>query len=322
MDKEKFLELVEKQAQGKTTPQEDQFIFSFYDRLQARDQDVELNPSEFIGIQNRIKANIDSRILKKSTTRLNDFSHIGRIAAAVAILISFTLLIFYAFQKTETVQMLSRNTNEQQKAMVTLTDGTRVYLNSLSEIRFPKKFGADSRMVELDGEAFFEVVPDQDRPFTVISNGVITKVLGTSFNLNASSDKDVVVAVKTGKVEVSELENLSQTVVLVPNQKATFVLDSKKFLVEEADLDFYLDWRNKNISFDLKPLDKVMERIGRMYNVQVNLHGYNGEGCLIKATYVNDNLYSILYGLRNLVEFEYQWLDESTLEINYKGCKN
>lgn len=319
MDKEKFLEMVEKQAQGRSTPLEDQLIFNFYDQLQKRVLEEDIDPSELKGIQNRIKAKIDSRTLKNP--KILKFLYFGRIAAAVALLISFTLLVFYSFQKPEAVQMLSRSTNQQQKAMVTLTDGTRVYLNSVSEIRFPEKFGTDNRRVELDGEAFFEVVSDPERPFTVMSNGIITKVLGTSFNLNASSDKDVVVAVRTGKVEVAELENLAQTVVLFPNQKATFVLDSKKLLVEEADMD-YLDWRNKNITFDLNSLDEVMERIARVYNIQVNLKGYHGESCLIRATYSNKNLYSILYGLQNLVDFEHKWLDETTLEINYKGCEN
>ncbi|WP_373494383.1 FecR family protein [Aquiflexum sp.] len=322
MNREKFLELVEKQAQGNTTPHEDQLIFSFYDRLQAEGREHEIDASELKSIQNRIKANIDSRIHKKPIARQVDFRYMGRIAAAVALLISFTLLIFYTFQKPESVKLLSRTTNERQKAMVTLTDGTQVYLNSLSEIRFPEKFTAESRTVELDGEAFFEVVPDQDRPFSVISNGVITKVLGTSFNLNASSDKDVVVAVRTGKVEVSDMANLSQNVVLLPNQKATFVLDSKKLQVEEADLDYYLSWRNKTITFEMNPLDEVLDRIARVYNIEVNLNGYDGKSCLIRATYPNNNLFSILYGLQNLVDFEYQWLDKKTLEFNFKGCKN
>jgi transmembrane sensor len=323
MDKEKFLELVEKQAQGNTNAQEDQLIFNFYDRLQVKKQADGIDAAELESIQIRIKANIDSRIQKKqSKTRRFSFPYIGRIAAAVAFLISFTLLIFYAYQKSDSVQLLSRTTNERQKALVTLIDGTQVYLNSQSEIRFPEKFAADSRTVELDGEAFFEVTSDPERPFTVLSNGVMTKVLGTSFNLNASSEKDVVVAVRTGKVEVSDLENLSQNVVLLPNQKATYVLESKKLQVEEADLDYYLDWRNKTITFDLNPLDEVLQRIGRVYNIDVVLNGYDNNSCLIRATYSNSNLFSILYGLQNLVDFEYHWLDKKTLEINYKGCKN
>lgn len=92
--------------------------------------------------------------------------------------------------------------------------------------------------------------------------------------------------------------------------------------MEDADLDYYLDWRNKSITFDLNPLDEVLERIGRVYNVEIKLKGKKVKGCLIKATYANTNLNSIIYGLQNLVDFEYHWLDETTLEINYKGCKN
>lgn len=323
MDKQKFLELIEKQAQGRTTPEEDQLIFDVYDRMQEKELPIITNESEEIDIKNRIKESIERRIsrdIAKPTVKFIPW--VLRTAAAVSILIALTFSIVYFTQQEKTVQMLSRSTNQEQKATITLTDGTKVHLNVLSSISFPEQFDKNNRSVVVQGEAFFEVTPDKKRPFIVEANGVKTKVLGTSFNINSYNGDDVIVAVKTGKVEVSAPEDNSNKVVLLPNQKATFERSSKNLLVEEVDMDYYLDWRNKTITFNLNSMEEVVTRLSRVYNMKIDLKGYQGNDCLIKASYPNDNLYSVLYGLQNLVDFEYTWKGEKTLEIIYKGCKN
>lgn len=323
MDKQKFLELLNKQVQGKTTPEEDQLIFNIYDRMQKKELPILTDEFEEIEIKKRIKNSIDQRIsgrYAKPTVKIIPW--LIKVAATISIIIALTYSIVYFIQQDTNVQMLSRSTNQEQKATITLTDGTKVHLNVLSTISFPEQFDNNHRTVIVQGEAFFEVTPDKNRPFIVESNGVQTKVLGTSFNVNSYNGDDVIVAVKTGKVEVSAPEDQSRKVVLLPNQKATFERASKNLLVEDIDMDYYLDWRNKTITFNLNSMEEVVSRLSRVYNMKIELIGYHENDCMIKASYPNNNLYSVLYGLQNLVDFEYNWKGEKTLEIVYKGCKN
>lgn len=323
MDKQKFLELLNKQVQGKTTPEEDQLIFKIYDRMQNKELPILTDEFEEIEIKKRIKNSIDQRIsgrYAKQTVKIIPW--LIKVAATISIIIALTYSVVYFIQQDTNVQMLSRSTNQEQKATITLTDGTKVHLNVLSSISFPDQFDNSHRTVIVQGEAFFEVTPDKNRPFIVEANGVQTKVLGTSFNVNSYNGDDVIVAVKTGKVEVSAPEDQSRKVVLLPNQKATFERASKNLLVEEIDMDYYLDWRNKTITFNLNSMEEVVSRLSRVYNMKIELIGYQENDCLIKASYPNNNLYSVLYGLQNLVDFEYNWKGEKTLEIIYKGCKN
>jgi transmembrane sensor len=327
MDKDKFLKLLDKQADGQTSPEEDELIFQLFDQAQSSAvtpfDDVE---DEFLSrskILSAINENIDrdkaDKIEKK--TRKVVFQDWIKYAAIFIMMAAASIIFYQQIDVLPQSNMMAKSTNQEQKATITLSDGTKVHLNVLSEIRFPEVFEGNNRTVEVRGEAFFEVAKDSSRPFLVQSNGVTTKVLGTSFNINSYNGDDVVVAVKTGSVQVSSMEEVEKKVVLSPNQKAIFKRAQKEFTVEEIDINYYLDWRNRTIAFNLESLDQVFNRLARVYNLEIDLIGFDGS-CAIKASFPNNNLYSVLYGLENLVDFEYVWKGEKKLQVIYKGCKN
>jgi hypothetical protein len=103
------------------------------------------------------------------------------------------------FGSSKETKFITSSTPRGQKSLITLPDGSRVFLNSESSISYPEFFSKDKREISLTGEAFFDVTRDENRPCIIHSGNVVTKVLGTSFNIQAFDGKDILVTVATGK---------------------------------------------------------------------------------------------------------------------------
>jgi len=214
-----------------------------------------------------------------------------------------------------------RSTNERQKATITLPDGSLAYLNTNTSLRFPRKFESGHRLVELDGEAFFEVVSDKAAVFEVQSQGVRTKVLGTRFNVKAHRKSAVKVAVQQGSVAVYQQGMEKETRVnLQPNQMATVFPDRGEIRVEEVDPEGFLAWKAQSVSFDLATFDEVIHRLAAIYNYSIDIEGEGLDRCQIKATYTNGNLYAVLHGLKNLVDFDIKKTGERKVTLYFKQC--
>lgn len=150
-----------------------------------------------------------------------------------------------------------------------LSDGTVVYLNAMSELRFPVNFVGEKREVELSGEAYFEVQKDASRPFIVRTGGLQIKVLGTEFNVCAYREKkSIKTTLVQGSVELS-VQGEGQSVVLRPNQQAKFSKKSGNIKVKEVDVSSYIAW--KNGMFDIRDweLEDIMEYLMRWYDINV-----------------------------------------------------
>ena len=146
----------------------------------------------------------------------------------------------------------------------TLSDGTNVWLNADSKLRFPMVFSGDSREVYLEGEAYFEVIKDSLAPFIVHTNVTTTRVLGTSFGIKAYEDEEVRTTLVEGKVEVRMGEH--QTI-LKPGQQ--FVCLEDDFVIRNVDVMAYTSWRYDRFAFDDETLDVLLKQLERWYNIQV-----------------------------------------------------
>ena len=150
-----------------------------------------------------------------------------------------------------------------------LSDGTRVWLNSESELEFPVFFGKGERVVRLGGEAFFEVTPDAARPFIVRTNDIRTRVLGTSFNIKAyKNEADVITTLFTGKVDVASLADTTGKVVLSPGKQAGWNPQTGKLSVSEANLDNVIAWKEGMFVFNKENIEVVTRQIERWYGVK------------------------------------------------------
>jgi transmembrane sensor len=154
---------------------------------------------------------------------------------------------------------------------VSLPDGSKVWLNAVSSLKYPTVFKNDQRIVELNGEAYFEVSKDASRPFVVVSGGTNVQVLGTHFNINAYTDEpQIKVTLTEGKVRVNE------ATVLKPNQQAV-IEKSGQVKTIEADLETDLAWKQQLFIFKATPLDIVMRQVARWYDADIDYQAQTAE---------------------------------------------
>jgi transmembrane sensor len=181
------------------------------------------------------------------------------------------------------------------KYQVTLSDGTRVWLNALSSIRFPTTFKGSIRSVDLTGEAYFEVAKDKRKPFHVNANGVDVQVLGTEFNVNAYPDEP---SIKTTLVQGSvRLAKANATLLLKPGEEGQTSGTSGLVLDKDVDIDQALAWKNGKFSFEGADIRTIMRQIGRWYNVEVRYQGDPGDYLFDGQIGRDLNLSEVLAGL-------------------------
>ena len=179
---------------------------------------------------------------------------------------------------------------------VTLSDGTRVWLNALSSIRFPATFVKSGlRSVDLTGEAYFEVAKDKRRPFQVNANGVEVQVLATEFNVNAYPDEP---SIKTTLVRGSvRLATANATLLLRQGEEGQTTGTSGLLLDKNVNIDQTLAWKNGKFSFEGANIRTIMRQIGRWYNVEVHYQGDPGDNLFDGQIGRDLNLSEVLTGL-------------------------
>lgn len=178
--------------------------------------------------------------------------------------------LIYEKQKAVTVNQLTYNTIITPlggEYKLTLMDGTKVWLNSGSKLRYPSQFASKTRKVELQGEAYFQVAKDSVHPFVVDLNKAQVKVLGTSFNVNAYLDK-IVTTLEEGIVEVSD-ELFGEQQKLMPNEQFYFNITTGKYEKRTVDSRIYTAWKDGRFVFENESLESIMSRISRWYDVDV-----------------------------------------------------
>jgi hypothetical protein len=149
--------------------------------------------------------------------------------------------------------------------IMTLADGTRVWLNAETEMRYPVVFGKDTREVYVKGEAYFEVAKDASSPFIVHASGVATRVLGTSFNVMAYEGEDrVEITLVTGNVEV---EDAGSRCPLMPGWQAVVDRETHRIARREVNVAAYTSWRNGLFDFGEMTLEELVVKLGRWYDV-------------------------------------------------------
>lgn len=167
---------------------------------------------------------------------------------------------------------------------VVLCDGTEVWLNANSNFVYPTAFVGNERVVTLEGEAYFKVAKDANRPFIVKTPTVQTRVLGTEFNIRSYSPEDTHIVLINGKVEVSNTQGGSYTQ-LYPGEDAHLQPDGN-FVLTEVDLDSYVYWKDGYFYFDDVTLKDIMQNLGRWYNVNIEFR--NKEAMGYKMHFVSD----------------------------------
>ncbi|SIT16168.1 FecR family protein [Chryseobacterium gambrini] len=199
------------------------------------------------------------------------------------------------------VQFATLTTPRKGQYKITLPDGTKVWLNAESSLRYPTKFTDKDRYVELQGEGFFDVAHDQTKPFIVASNGQQVKVLGTKFNINSySNEPSVRTTLISGRVELLSSRDKA-TVILVPGQQAKLVNDG--FAVNSVDTEPFIAWTSNEFQFKGATLQEVLRQVERWYGVDVDYN--NIPNIKVNGTISREKkLSSVLYALEKITDLQ------------------
>ena len=178
--------------------------------------------------------------------------------------------IFYETKQANIADGASRyntfSTPKGSSYRILLPDGTKVWLNTASSIRYPVAFTGNERNVSLSGEAYFEVAKDASKPFKVAANGSIIQVLGTHFNVSAYADEEqTTTTLVEGAVNVSKNEN---TVTLRPSEQA--VVDALTGAIRQSTVDVRsaVAWKDGYFRFDDDPIEEIVYKVSRWYDIE------------------------------------------------------
>ena len=276
----------------------------------------------------RVFSDIKSRISQE--TELVDFNmrvskkkSMGwmRIAASVVSFISLGALSYYEvsdpFSHLNLIgyNLVEADAGNQQTQL--LADGSTVYLNGDSRLKYKINSEAKERKLYLEGEAFFNVARDETKPFVIGLEDSQVQVLGTSFNIKAyPEDGQISTSVLTGRVafEASKSESL----ILVPGNKGVIDKDNKSIAKLNVDNSRDVAWMEKGLYFENTSLSDMAKSLYRMYGVKVKLTVGSLKNLKITAKFENEKFEEVLKILSMTNEFSYE-IDDKLVVIGRKG---
>ena len=199
------------------------------------------------------------------------------IAYAAAVFIPIALIIGLFIRINSQVDLLADGGYDEvyvpngERMQLLFQDGSKVHLNSGSRIRYPKKFGLSERKVYLEGEAWFEVAKNKNRPFIVDLSYMDIKVLGTTFDVKAYPEEEAIfVALETGSIELKSRSFKSYQ--LRPGEKAVYNKASGRCeVLRSHDVKMYSAWRRNVLVFKSAPLSDVMKTLARTYDISFDV---------------------------------------------------
>lgn len=171
---------------------------------------------------------------------------------------------------------------------LTLSDGTRVWMNAGSKLSYPEFFDGKEREVTLTGEAYFEVVHDEEVPFVVKTADMGITVLGTSFNVKAyPEDECVITTLATGRIKQKYISS-GEEIVLNPSDQSVFMKSSGLLRRERVDVSEVIGWKNGRVILKNKSLDEIFKELARWYDFDVE---YKNESLRYTRFYLNIDRY-------------------------------
>ncbi|WP_293786390.1 FecR family protein [uncultured Pedobacter sp.] len=258
-----------------------------------------------------VQQHIKNSAEQPATVRKTNYRIYLTIAAAIVVIALLPIIYFNNFhpKKMEAVAYHEIYNPRGQKRLVTLPDGSNVYLNGDTKIRYALNFNTGKRIVYLAGEAFFDVQHRSRQPFIVYTGNVSTTVLGTSFNINAYLySKNISVTVQTGKVGVvfKNQGKMPNVQFLVPNQQISINKNDGQFTRKEVNAVDFESWREYKIFFYDKPLSEIAEVIAREYDLDVEIKKETLKGIKLTAKFDKCSVKQIMDVIARLSDSKYE----------------
>lgn len=239
-----------------------------------------------------------------------------RYAAAIVGVIVLAAGLAYWFRNKAEELVVASAAHGQVREML-LPDGTKVWLNQSSVLKYPRAFEGKERHVYLDGEAYFEVARNHEKPFTVKSQAMDVRVLGTSFNIKCRPDNSFAeTTLVEGEVEVKDKSDKGR-ITLLPGQKAVLNRVTGRMQVKQVDPKMEIVWHNDLIPFEKSSIFQIAAALERFYGVKIilspDVDSTNTYSGVLKK---KDNIESVLKSLRNSIPFNYKKVDDNNIFIS------
>jgi ferric-dicitrate binding protein FerR (iron transport regulator) len=342
MKSEEFKSLLEKYVRGECTLQEEQLINEWYENIETSEEDTAPLLSE---LSNEYRQAVEDRIWAKVNPQphRSRWRYVLRIAAALVLIsTSAVLIIRFGYDREPANELVQTSPSitpaEDQQEHITnngskpfslqLPDGSQVELQPRSEIVFDKNFDKELREVKLSGEAQFNVRRDEKRPFRVYSEEVVTQVLGTSFIVKAyQNDKEVTVAVKSGKVSVYATHDVKASkkdespIILAPNQRAVYNRNDNKVIREVVQHPEIILPKSDlfKMSFEETPVAAIFDVLKENYGIDIVYNKETLTRCTITTAMSDEGLFERIEVICKAINATYR-VHDGVILIESPGC--
>lgn len=322
MEKEKLIKFLN----GACTQQEEEQIKKWLDQHGSDEKVNEIFRDTWDNIQKAPKVPQLDKILQKVHQKIdpdkgrkirsinNNFIGI----AASLILFAALAFMFFDFGKStpdqpqqELATVFKRETKAGEKLKLRLPDQTYVIVNSNSSIEFDSDYGKENRFIKIQGEAYFDVAPNKEKPFIVDSGELHTTALGTEFNVFSRNGKEEI-ALTEGKVKVEVEDSLATSILsetLDPGEKATFKENDSKITNSDFDPSILTAWKEGRIQFKRKRLKEIFSDLQNWYGVEFQVPLNLNTNRKVSGEFNNESLENILEGLSFSMGFTYSIQD-------------
>ncbi|MFC4874578.1 FecR family protein [Negadavirga shengliensis] len=239
-------------------------------------------------------------------------SHAGyRVASMLVFVMGLGFLASYFLTETATEELPpvvyeERSTVPGLKAHFTLSDGSKVILNSGSKLRYVKNFGRDRREIFLEGEAFFTVAKDSLRPFVVQTGEVKTTALGTSFNIKSYGTASLDISLLTGKVSVEMPLGETPYLTLIPGEALNINIPDSQIMKGRFEEEMVIGWTKKLLIFQQTPLPEAIRTLENWYGVTFEIHNQPEDEVLFSGRFHDETLEIVLSGLSYAAKFDFE----------------
>jgi len=249
----------------------------------------------------------------------------GVAAVLIGLLILSVVLMYqYSAKPSQTIAtLITKKANAGEVLKLVLPDSSTIWLNAESEITFSSQFTSENqRVINLIGEAYFDVKHDESHPFIVKSGELVTTVYGTSFNVRAySNENEIAVAVQSGKVGVNHSSGKHETQFLLPKNKLVYQLKNKLFNKADMPRNEVNSWINGVLIFDQTPIDEVFATLSRKFDVKINTEKLHTKNCKLTAQFKNNSLPKVLETLKLVMNIQSKQINQTIFLEGGNTCK-
>lgn len=296
-------------------PEEEQM--SYYRKRWLESARKEMDYEQQKKIFFRLKQQI--RLAGKSKDKRFTIPQWAHYAAAILLCVAMGISSYLYVNNSKTIPGYKEYTvtaDKGQRASVVLPDGTKVWLNSHTNITYSNDYATDKRIVALKGEAYFEVAKDSLHPFLVRAGGMEVEALGTSFNVKAyEEDSKIVATLFTGKLRTTAG---GKETILLPDQYAQFNKENQTLQTSNTTNTSYARmWMDNELAFESNTMEEITTLLNRMYNVNIVFQTENIKQYRFSGVIKNNSLDNVIEIISLTVPIEYR-SDGDTIYIKRK----